>query len=60
MRRILQFVSWTALAATIAPSALLLAGQVTLDQTKLIMLVATVVWFFVTPFWMGQKVSANV
>jgi hypothetical protein len=51
----LQLVSWTALIATIVPAALFLAGRaMTLDQAKLIMLLATIAWFAVTPFWMGR------
>jgi hypothetical protein len=58
MRRLLQAISWIAFAATIAPSVLFLAGQLTLDQTKLIMLVATIVWFSATPLWMGRNAGA--
>lgn len=54
MRRVLQIVSWAALAATIGPSLLYLAGRMTLDQTKFAMIAATIVWFAVTPLWMGR------
>jgi hypothetical protein len=54
MRRVLQVVSWIALGATILPSVVFLANQLTLDQTKWVMLAATVVWFVVTPLWMGR------
>jgi len=54
-RRLLQIVSWLALVATILPSALFLAGRITLDQSKAWLLVATIVWFAATPFWMGRK-----
>jgi hypothetical protein len=46
--------SWTALAATIGAPSLFLAARLSLDQTKLVMLLGTVVWFSVTPFWMGR------
>jgi hypothetical protein len=58
MRLALQLVSWVALAATIAPSLSFLAGQLTLDKTKLAMLAATVAWFAATPFWMGRPKDA--
>ena len=54
MRIVLQLISFAALVATIAPSILFLANRLSLDQTKWIMLVATLVWFAVTPFWMGR------
>jgi hypothetical protein len=55
MRRILQALSWTALATTIVPSVLYLSGRVDLPQTKNAMLLATIVWFIVTPLWMGRE-----
>lgn len=54
MRRILQIFSWLALAATILPPVLFLAGRIDLNQSKLWMLAATIVWFAATPFWMGR------
>ena len=54
MRLVLQIISYASLVATIAPSILFLADQISLDQTKWSMLAATLVWFAVTPFWMGR------
>jgi hypothetical protein len=54
MRPLLQIVSLVALVATIAPSILFLVDRITLDQAKWIMLIATLVWFVVTPIWMGR------
>lgn len=54
MRTLLQLVSAIALIATILPSILLLTGSLDLPQTKLAMLIATIIWFIVTPLWMGQ------
>jgi hypothetical protein len=54
MRTILQIISFAALAATIVPPILFLVGRISLDQTKWAMLAATLVWFAVTPFWMGR------
>lgn len=54
MRKLLQLVSAAALIATIVPSVMFLAGSLDLSQTKLAMLVATIVWFIATPLWMGQ------
>jgi hypothetical protein len=48
-------VSWLALAGTIVPPVLFMTDRVTLDQTKLWMLIATVVWFATAPVWMDRR-----
>ena len=55
MRMILQTISWIALAATVVPPLLFLTNAMGLDEVKLAMLVAAVVWFVVTPLWMGRQ-----
>ena len=55
LRRILQLVSWLALAGTLLPSCLFLLNMADLDSVKTMMLVSTVVWFVVTPWWMQRK-----
>jgi len=55
MRRVLQTLSWIALAATVLPSVLLLIGRMDLDDVKPAMLIATRVWFVATPLWMGRE-----
>jgi len=55
LRRILQIISFMALAATLLPSSLFLAGKTDLDTVKTAMLVSTIVWFAVTPLWMQRK-----
>ena len=54
MRLVLQIVSWAALAVTALAPVLYAAGQVGLEPTKLVMLLATIAWFATTPFWMGR------
>lgn len=54
MRTLLQLISAIALLATILPSIMFLSGSLDLAQTKLAMLIATVIWFIATPLWMGQ------
>lgn len=58
MRRILQTVSWIALAMTILPSCWFYLGKMDLDLQKWVMLIATIVWFLVTPLWMGRQEAA--
>lgn len=55
MRILLQFVSLIALLATVVPSMIYCAGGMALEMVKWIMLLATIVWFAVTPFWMNRK-----
>jgi hypothetical protein len=42
------------LAATILPSLLFLTGTISLDQSKMILLLASIGWFVHTPLWMGR------
>ncbi len=59
MRRILQLISAVALVATILPAMLFLLGRVDLEQVKWLMLLATIVWFASTPFWMGRPTEVK-
>jgi hypothetical protein len=55
MKKVAQLVSWLALAGTILPPLLFAADSVNLDQVKLWMLAATVLWFVTAPIWMEHK-----
>jgi len=56
IKQITQLVSWLCLIVLVVPSILFLAGKLpSLDQVKLIMLIATVVWFVSTPLWMWKE-----
>ena len=55
MRRILEVISWAACAGTVLPSVLYLLNQLDLAQVKWLMLLATIVWFVITPLWMGRE-----
>ncbi len=59
MRIILQIVSWLALAFTVLPSILYFMGSMELDTVKWLMLLATIVWFVTTPFWMERGKAAD-
>ena len=52
MRRILQVLSWLALAATLVPAVLYLGDAMPLATVKTWMLAGTVVWFATVPMWM--------
>jgi hypothetical protein len=55
VRRVLQVVSWAALAATVLPAVLFFRDALGLDETKLWTLAGTLAWFAATPFWMGRE-----
>ena len=56
IKNLTQIVSWLSLVVLVLPSVLFLTGKIpSLDQVKLIMLIATVVWFVSTPLWMWKE-----
>jgi uncharacterized membrane protein YdjX (TVP38/TMEM64 family) len=56
IKQITQIVSWLCLIVLVVPSVLFLTDKLpSLDQVKLIMLIATVVWFVSTPLWMWKE-----
>jgi len=59
LRRILQGLSCLALAGTILPSFLFMAGRLELKSMYTWMLAATVLWFVATSLWMGRKTPAS-
>jgi hypothetical protein len=54
-RRILQVISWSACLATIVPALLYFVGALSLERMQAVMLIAAIVWFAVTPWWMGRR-----
>jgi hypothetical protein len=57
MKRIAQTISYLALAATLLPAVLFFADKIELAPAKVWMLVAALVWFVATPFWMEHKAT---
>ena len=55
MINLCRVLSWLALAGTLVPSVLFFYGRMTLDQTKLWMLIATILWFATAPVWMERE-----
>ncbi len=55
MRRLAQAISLLAIVGTILPSVLFLSDRISLEQSNWLMLLATLVWFAVTPLWMGRE-----
>jgi hypothetical protein len=55
----LKLLSLVALLLTVLPSGFLATGAVTLSMVKWIALLGTVVWFIVTPLWMGRPLGPD-
>ena len=55
MKRVLEIISYIALVLVVVAPVLFYAGKWSLDQNKLWMLLATVVWFATASFWIGTK-----
>ncbi len=59
MDNVARVVSLIALAATIVPCLLYLAGAVGHDAVKWAALAGTIVWFIATPMWMGRELPID-
>ena len=55
MKILLSLVSYASLALLTLPAFFFLSGSLSLDTVKLLMLIATILWYVVTPLWMDQK-----
>jgi uncharacterized membrane protein len=54
-KTIAQYIALLSLVLLIAPSVLLLSGQMELQRVKFIMLIATAIWFVSATVWMWEK-----
>ncbi len=55
MKKIAETVSYLALALVVVAPSLFYAEKITLEASKQLLLLATIVWFASTPLWMGRK-----
>jgi hypothetical protein len=58
MRKVLQLASSLALAGIVIPPILYFRGELAHDVMTTVMLLATILWFVVTPFWMNRRAGA--
>ncbi|MCG6921034.1 MAG: hypothetical protein PVJ73_07885 [Acidobacteriota bacterium] len=58
MRKVLQLASSLALAGIVIPPILYFRGELAHDVMRTVMLLATILWFVVTPFWMNRRAGA--
>ncbi len=54
MKILIKSISYLSLALTIIPSFLVFTGNISLDSSKMLMLVGTIVWFVSAPSWMNK------
>jgi len=54
MNSLLKLLSLAALAAVVVPSCLYFTGTLEHNAAKWAALLATILWFAVTPLWMGR------
>lgn len=59
MRQIAKYFALLMLIVLIAPSILYLAGKMTLDTAKWVMLLATILWFIPATLWMWHEEKPN-
>jgi len=57
MKTVLSIISYASLALLTVPALLYLTGTIALDSLKLLMLIATILWFVTTPLWMEKDVN---
>lgn len=57
MRQAAQVLSWLACSFMIISPILYYAQMIEIGQMKQHMLIATLVWFAITPFWMGRDIA---
>jgi hypothetical protein len=58
VRKVLQLASSLALTGIVIPPVLYFGGELARDVMETVMLVATVLWFAATPFWMNDRSRA--
>ena len=54
MKTILAILSWVSLLLLVAAPILFYVGRVSLETNKVLMLLATIIWFASAPGWMGR------
>ncbi len=59
MKLVGMILSAIALVATVWPSVAFLGGSIEMETMKKIMLIATIAWFVITPFWMWKEKEAE-
>ena len=54
MKLLIKFISFISLGLTLIPSFLVFTGNISLDSSKILMFIGTIIWFASTPSWMNK------
>lgn len=54
MTTILKIISFIGLAFTLIPSFLVMKGVIDPQNSKILMLIGTIIWFITASFWMNK------
>jgi hypothetical protein len=54
MKLLVKFISYISLGLTLIPSFLVFTGNLTLDSSKMLTFVGTIIWFVSAPSWMNK------
>ena len=54
MKPLVKFISYVGLALTLVPSFLVFIGNVSLDSSKMLTFIGTIIWFASAPIWMNK------
>ena len=58
MRKITEIISYVALVSIVVVPSLFYAEKISLEMNKLLLIIATVVWFASALCWMGREKEA--
>ncbi len=54
MKNLIKFISYTGLGMTLLPSFLVFTGNMSLDLSKMLTFIGTIIWFISSPSWMNK------
>jgi len=60
MNKLFKVLSWGALIFILISAALCANGTISAVTNRILMFVGTVVWFVITPLWLGKKPKEEV
>lgn len=60
MRTLAMIISYLSLILLVTAPVLFYVGNITLDTTKNLMLIATIIWFATAIFWMDRPVAEKL
>jgi hypothetical protein len=54
MKLLVKFISYLSLGLTLIPSFFVFMGNISLDLSKMLTFVGTIIWFVSAPSWMNK------